>query len=645
MKILFSISHPGFLRNFESGLRHLLLRGHRVHVLLGKDADPDSVTGAALQVLGRVDPGDGRLTSSVVSRGTNGWTALAADLRAARDYWRYLRPEYDDAPLLRGRARAETPAFAVNLESLLRFAPARRFADALVHATERRLPVPDEAGAALNAFQPDVVVVTPLLYFRSDQVNIVRAARARRLPVVYASGSWDHLTTKGLLHEKPDLALVWNDAQIAECVTQQGLEPAHCRATGAQAFDHWFGQQLQVDRAAFCATAGVPADRPLLLYLCSSVFIAGDERQSVREWLAAIRSAEEPIRSAAVIVRPHPQNAAQWRDETFDDGLTVVWPREGANPVGEAARADFYHSIYFSDAVVGVNTSAQIESAIVGRPVFTILSTRYAGTQSGTLHFRHLQKAGGGLLHTASTMAEHVRQLGSALGSAERDAQSARFVAAFVRPAGPDIPAGQVFAEQVERATAIQPPVPDDWRAALARRWLPVLAAAADNASRLRATTASPRFQEWFMPPAETFRMDHTDPERGRRVAWVAASAEDVERFVPLSAALAGRGAQSLLCVPDGSRAGVAAKAARDRITQCVVVGIPKEAAQVALLLRKFRATGVFAFADSAGTPAEVAVSAAARRIGIPLSLVDLSAGPVSPADVIERALLSLEPS
>ena len=108
MKILFSISHPGFLRNFESGLRHLLLRGHHVHVLLGKDADPDSVTGAALQVLGRVDPGDGRLTSSVTSGGSNVWTALATDLRAARDYWRYLGSEYDDAPLLRGRVRGET---------------------------------------------------------------------------------------------------------------------------------------------------------------------------------------------------------------------------------------------------------------------------------------------------------------------------------------------------------------------------------------------------------------------------------------------------------------------------------------------------------------------------------------------------------
>ncbi|MGE0392001.1 MAG: hypothetical protein AB7I25_01895 [Vicinamibacterales bacterium] len=621
MKILFAISHPGFLRNFESGLRHLLLRGHHVHVLFGKDADRGSVTGAALQVLDRVDPGDGRLTSGVAAGGADAWSALALDLRAARDYWRYLGPEYDDAPLLRQRARTETPAFAVRLDPLLRFTPVRRLVDALVHAAERRLPVPDDAGAPLDAFGPDVVVVTPLLYFLSVQVNIVRAARARRLPVVYAAGSWDHLTTKGLLHEKPDLALVWNDAQIEECVTHQGLDRAHCRATGAQAFDHWFEQPLQTDRATFCATAGVPPDRPLLLYLCSSVFIAGDERPAVREWLAAIRGAAEPLRSAAVIIRPHPQNASQWRDEVFDDGLTVVWPREGANPVGAEARSDFFHSLSFSQAVVGVNTSAQIESAIVGRPVFSILSERYAGTQSGTLHFRHLQKAGGGLLHTASSLAEHVRQLGAALEARDADVQSRRFVAAFVRPAGADIPAGRVFAEAVEQATAVYRPVRRDWRTAAVRRWLALFAPAAENARQLRATTASPRFQEWFLPAVEPFRVGHAESGGGQRVVCLASTPDQVEGLLSVAVELAGRGGRILLCTPEGSAAGTAARAASRRIKRCVVVTVPAEAAQARLLLLKFRASRLEVAGGAADEPAVRRMLAAARALDVAVTI------------------------
>jgi hypothetical protein len=49
-----------------------------------------------------------------------------------------------------------------------------------------------------------------------------------------------------------------------------------------------------------------------------------------------------------------------------------IWPRAGANPVDSEARADYYDSMFHSVAVVGVNTSALIESGIVGRPVFTV---------------------------------------------------------------------------------------------------------------------------------------------------------------------------------------------------------------------------------------------------------------------------------
>jgi hypothetical protein len=63
---------------------------------------------------------------------------------------------------------------------------------------------------------------------------------------------------------------------------------------------------------------------------------------------------------------------------------------EGANPLDEASRAQYHDSIYHSAAVVGVNTSALIESAIVGRAVYTVLAPEFRDTQEGTLHFHHL---------------------------------------------------------------------------------------------------------------------------------------------------------------------------------------------------------------------------------------------------------------
>ena len=48
------------------------------------------------------------------------------------------------------------------------------------------------------------------------------------------------------------------------------------------------------------------------------------------------------------------------------------------NPVDTASRADYFDSIYHAAAVVGINTTAQIESAIVGRPVHTLCSSSTA---------------------------------------------------------------------------------------------------------------------------------------------------------------------------------------------------------------------------------------------------------------------------
>ena len=81
----------------------------------------------------------------------------------------------------------------------------------------------------------------------------------------------------------------------------------------------------------------------------------------------------------------------------------AVWPALGADPVDIGAKSDYFDSIYHCAAVVGINTSALIESAIVNRPVCTWLAPRYRGTQEGTLHFHHLVQSNGGMLNVAST--------------------------------------------------------------------------------------------------------------------------------------------------------------------------------------------------------------------------------------------------
>ena len=58
----------------------------------------------------------------------------------------------------------------------------------------------------------------------------------------------------------------------------------------------------------------------------------------------------------------------------FDN--VAVWPPAGAQPDAGKARADFFDSLFHSAAVVGINTSALIEAAILGKSVLVPLAVQ-----------------------------------------------------------------------------------------------------------------------------------------------------------------------------------------------------------------------------------------------------------------------------
>ena len=489
MKILFSVSHFGFLRNFEPALRRLAASGHRIHLL----ADRRDTLGGTKTIDNLLATHPEAFTYGYApTRKSDPFHQLAVRLRQCLDYWRYLGPRYDQAQSLRVRASTQAPPIASRVARwpVISSRPGMALLGALVRRVERALPYGRVPLQILDEHKPDMLLVTPLLYFGSVQVDYVRAARDRGIPVCHCVGSWDHLTTKGVIHEIPDRLTVWNEAQRREAAEIHGVPPDRVMVTGAQAYDHWFTQQPSTTREAFCAMVGLPEGRPFVLYLCSSPFITPHEVPFIRTWLAALRaSSDVRVRTAGVLIRPHPQNAEQWRDVDLSDVEAVaIWPRAGANPVDTDARAVYFDSMFHAVAVVGVNTSAQIESGIVGRPVCAIQTADFAGTQEGTLHFQHLKSVNGGLLHLASDLSTHVAQLGEILAAPEVFAARSRaFIEAFVRPHGLTQPAAEPFVRAIESLVDVKPhPRPRTMTDRLITWAAAPVAAAVDRAAALQ---------------------------------------------------------------------------------------------------------------------------------------------------------------
>jgi len=465
MKILYFMSHPGFTRNFESTLALLAERGHAVHLAFD---GPDQVgkPGAHLALAARHPS----ITHGPAPARHDQWTALAGAARAARDYVRYLHPRYRRADRLRERAVVWPlgPLLSAASRGPSGAGLGLRALGGALAALERIVPSSLAIEAFIREHAPDIVLVTPLIDFNSPQTEYVKATRMLGVPVGATIASWDNLTNKGLIKARPDLVTIWNEVQAREAVELHGIPRRSVVVTGAQLFDEWFARRPSTTREAFCARVGLPPDRPFVLYACSSAWIAPVETGFAERWLRALRARPDELGSVGVLIRPHPQNADQWRGVDFGNlGPVAIWPREPTRQVSDESKGGFFDSLYHCAGVVGINTSAMIEAGIVGRPVFAPLADEFRGSQEGTLHFQYLIDAGGGLLHVGRTLDEHLDQLAAALADPSVGAgQARRFVQSFVRPHGLDRPATPILADAIERLAArtdVHPEIAPGW--------------------------------------------------------------------------------------------------------------------------------------------------------------------------------------
>jgi hypothetical protein len=467
MKILFFGRRFTYFRNFDSVLRELAARGHTIHLAIERETDEGR---ALIESLTSECPG---ITVGIApEREPDDWTWLAGRLRHGLEYLRYQHELFDHTPMLRERSRERTPQLFVRLANAVgRYARwSRRPVEAVLRWLERSTPEDGGIRAYIQEHQPDIVLITPLIALGSSQIDHLRAARSLGIPTGLCVWSWDHLSSKALIREMPDRVFVWNDTQKREAVELHNVPPTRVHVTGAQCFDKWFGRQPSRSRETFCSQIGLPSDRPILLYVCSAPFSgSAPEAPFVVDWIRRIRSSSSStLRTAPILVRPHPSRRPEWEgvDVTMLRDV-VVW----AGDAGGDPAADYFDTLFHSAVVVGLNTSAFIEAGILGRPVFTILLPEWYENQLGTVHFRYLFEAGGGLLTSATDFDEHLRQLDEALAAPTRELRP--FVGAFVRPHGIDVAATPVFVDAVEgmRGLAVQP-APEPRLPGLARRLL-----------------------------------------------------------------------------------------------------------------------------------------------------------------------------
>ncbi len=453
LRVVLLLRSLGYVRLFDPVIRGLLARGHEVHLLHERD-DYTEQEKAWLRALER-EPGFTWTLTTTLYRG--GWAEVAKLLRRSTDYIHFLGPGFRGADALVSRAESRAHPRVRRLMRLraLRAEPIRSRLWRMLDLIERSLPRSRELEAELAALEPHVLVLVPHLMPGGRHSEYIRACAMLRIPTCMCIASWDNLSSKQLLRDAPDRVVVWNRFQRDEAIRLHAIPEDRIVLTGAQSFDQWF-DRVPTDREAFCRRIGLDPIRPYVLFVGGALFPGADtEAEYVRSvWIPELQ-ADPRLAGLQVLARPHPRRREQWAAVSFQ-GLdhVRVWPSPSlvSMPVDEETRADFFDAIHHSAAVVGVNTTAMIEAAVVGRPVHALRAPTFSDSQGGTYHFDYLLDVGGGLVDSAETAEEHRDQLLDSIEGRDDgwEARRIRFLVEFVRPYGLEVAALPLLLASIE---------------------------------------------------------------------------------------------------------------------------------------------------------------------------------------------------
>jgi hypothetical protein len=325
--------HLGALAAMAGTLKELTARRVRVHIAVLDDPPPGvDVSAFAGQfrrgMFGRLPPLDR-------------WTHLSMSVRSVLDRWR-LDPASGAAAIRRPAAQ------------LLR----------LVH---RALPPSPSIVGFLEAYRPEILIVTSMFDVGSFIPDYLNAANQLGIPSVALPARWDDLSGGAWPHVIPDALALWNREQRRQAVEVLGVPARRTVMLGA-CLPLDLAGAVTTTRDTFCNRYQIDPARSVVLLAVGRT--EADRLESIRACVDRLRaSSDARVRDASIVAYwPPPAGVLQRERPGLAEPIT---PRPAADPKEYAA--EITEALHHADLVIADNMTIVLDAAARARPLVALI--------------------------------------------------------------------------------------------------------------------------------------------------------------------------------------------------------------------------------------------------------------------------------
>ncbi len=228
----------------------------------------------------------------------------------------------------------------------------------LLRACEGYVPRHDSVRALFDTYAPTIVFSTVLTDTDVD-AQILREAKARRIPTVGMVRSWDNLTGFGYLRQLPDYFFAQSEYIAETAVLLHDIPRSRITVTGLPHYDFYTDVSLRGSREALCAKLGLNPEKKIILYGAIGEFLFPHEADMGR---IIGRVAEEL--GAQAIFRPHP---AFPMHERLSTTATVTLDDQDLSSLPH-----LIESLAHADVVVTTGSTLMVDASCFDTPVVTV---------------------------------------------------------------------------------------------------------------------------------------------------------------------------------------------------------------------------------------------------------------------------------